>query len=196
MKKILASIIFVFFFSGLTWAQNNEIRPASVGVSFFFNDFSTPQKIRNTSFATVINEDGWAKFREMSPGIAISYINGLHKNIDFAGSIAGSFVRMPKNQVISGEERLLLEADASFHFKMLPERFVFNPYLIAGMGVSRFNKTHGAFLPLGGGFKINLYDEASIFIQAQYRHSLTPETNSNHFMTSIGISGVVGKKKS
>jgi OmpA-OmpF porin, OOP family len=196
MKKILASLIFLLTFSGVTWSQNNEIRPAAIGVSFFFNDFTTPQRIRNSSLSSVINEDSWAKFREMSPGIALSFFQGLHKHIDFAGTIGGSFVRMPKQGTsVFGDEKLLLEVDASFNFKMLSESFVLTPYLIAGMGASRYNKTYGAFLPLGGGFKINLYDEASIFISTQYRLPLTPETNNHHFVTSIGISGVVGKKK-
>jgi OmpA-OmpF porin, OOP family len=195
MKKILTSIIFLFCFTGVTWSQNDDLRPASIGVSFFYNDFATPQKIRNSSLSSVINQNSWAKFSEMSPGLALSYIKGVHKFIDFSGTLAGSFVRMPKNNMVFGDEKLLLEADASFNFKMLPESFIFTPYLIAGVGASRYNKTYGAFLPLGGGFKINLFDEASVYIQTQYRHSLTPETNSNHIMTSLGISGIIGKKK-
>ena len=78
---------------------------------------------------------------------------------------------------------------------MFPEKYVFTPYLIAGLGASRYKSSYGAFIPLGGGFKVNFFDEASLFISSQYRIPLTKETNNYHFVTSLGISGVVGKKK-
>jgi hypothetical protein len=198
MKKILASVICVVVFTLTGWAQNtnDDLRAPAIGVSFFFNDYTTPQRIRAASLNNVLRNNQWADFKEMSPGIALTYFTGLHKYIDFAGTLGASFVRMPvKNQASMSDESLLLEADASFNFKMFPERYVFTPYLIAGVGASRYKSSYGGFLPLGGGFKINIFDEASLYIQTQYRIPLTNETNNYHFVTSLGISGVVGKKK-
>lgn len=195
MKKVLGSVIFVLLFSNFSNAQESELRTPAVGVSFFFNDFTTPQRIRSGSLTNVLRNNQWADFREMSPGLALTYFKGVHRNIDFAGTLGASFVRMPANKTGTlSEESLLLEADASFNFKMFPERYVFTPYLIGGMGVSRHSSSYGAFLPVGGGFKINFFDEASLYITHQYRIPLTPNTNNYHFVTSIGISGVVGKK--
>ncbi len=196
MKKSLAPVLLLFFFSINSFSQNEYLRAPAIGVSFFFNDFTTPQRIRASSLNNVLRNHQWAEFREMNAGIALSYFTGIHRNIDFAGSIGASFVRMPlKDPVNPEEESILLEGDASFQFKMLPENYVFTPYLLAGAGISRYKSSYGAFLPLGGGFKVNIFDEASIFLQAQYRIPLTHETNNYHFVTSLGISGVVGKKK-
>lgn len=196
MKKSLAPVLLFLIFSINSFSQKTYLRAPAIGVSFFFNDFTTPQRIRTSSLNNVLRNDRWAEFREMNAGIALSYFTGIHRNIDFAGSIGASFVRMPvHNQTNLDEESILLEGDASFLFKMLPENYVFTPFLLAGAGISRYKSSYGAFLPLGGGFKINIFDEASIFLQAQYRIPLTQEANNYHFVTSLGISGVVGKKK-
>jgi OmpA-OmpF porin, OOP family len=197
MKRILGSVVFILIVSSNIFAQESELRAPAVGVSFFFNDFTTPQRIRSSSLSTVLRENSWADLREMSPGIALTYFRGVHRNIDFAGTLGASFVRMPaKSTTTFSEESLLLEADASFNFKMFPERYILTPYLIGGFGASRYKSSYGAFLPLGGGIKINFFDEASLFISTQYRIPLTTQTNNYHFVTSIGISGVVGKKNS
>ena len=196
MKKILASIDLVICGTQVSWSQNNDIRPAAIGVSFFFNDYATAQRIRSSSLNEVITGDKWSKFSEMAPGIAITYFKGLQKYIDFAGTVAYSFPKFSTGTEVSSQPNsALFEADASFNFKMFPERYAFTPYLIAGVGLSTYQSKVGAILPLGGGFKLNLYDEASVFITAQYRVPLVKGANDYHFFTSIGISGIVGKKK-
>jgi len=180
----------------MTWAQNNSIRPPAIGVSFFFNDFTTPQRIRTGSLSEVFREKQWAKLKEMSPGIALTYFEGLKKYIDFAGSLSFSFPSMPlPEKNTSSSDAMLLEADASFNFKMFPEDYWFTPYIIAGVGGSKYKNYYGAFIPLGGGVKVNFFDEAAFFVNMQYRVPVTTETNNYHFMTNIGISGVIGSKK-
>jgi outer membrane protein OmpA-like peptidoglycan-associated protein len=167
----------------------------SIGVSFFFNDYITPQRIRSTSLNEVFRRDQWAKTREMAPGIALSYFKGLSPNIDFAGTAAFSFPRIPiENKPDVTSAPLLSEVDASFNFKMLPDNFFFSPYLIAGVGASKYGSSFGAFVPLGGGVKFNFFEEASLFITHQYRIPVISGTNNYHFMSSIGIAGSVGKK--
>src|SRR5690349_21530718 len=95
MKKILAVLLAVGFFMSVTHAQDKEIRPAAIGVSFCLNDFEAANLIRSTSLSRVLADKQWAKPKQMTPGFAVSYFKGLHKNIDFAGTAAFSFVRYP-----------------------------------------------------------------------------------------------------
>lgn len=195
MKHVLAVLLFFSLGMQMLKAQDNDVRPAAIGVSFFFNDFLTPQRIRSSSLNQVFRDKSWADFKEMAPGIAVTYFKGMSKHIDFAGTAAFSFPNVPLPNKPNVNGPALIEADASFNFKMLPDRFFFTPYLIAGVGGSKLGSSYGAFVPLGGGFKFNLFDEASIFITHQYRIPVIAETNNYHFMTSIGVSGVVGKRK-
>jgi OmpA-OmpF porin, OOP family len=179
-----------------SYAQNGDyVRPESIGVSFFFNDYITPDRIRSANLSTVFREKQWAKFREMSPGLALTYIKGLKNYIDFTSTLAGSFTRIPLAEESNSEENFLLEADASLNFKMLSDRYIFTPYLIAGVGASLYEGKFGAIMPLGGGLKVNFFDEAALFITSQYRVPVTTETNNYHFFNSIGFAGVIGKKK-
>lgn len=194
MRKMLASLIFILC-AQIIFAQNSSIRPPAIGISFFFNDFVTPQRIRSGSLSAVLRDHKWAKFNEMSPGVAITYFQGVRKYTDFAGTLAVSFPTVPLPDKSSSNDAMLLEADASFNFKMFSEEYWFTPYFIAGVGGSKYKSHYGAFIPLGLGVKVNFFDEASLFVASQYRVPVTTETNNYHFFNSIGIAGVIGKKK-
>ncbi len=180
-----------------SFAQDDEIRPAAIGVSFILNDFTTADRIRTGSLSKVLSDKQWAKLKEMSPGIAISYFKGLRKHIDFAGTLAGSFVDYPlPNRPATSGDKFLLEADASINLKMVSEKYWVQPYLIVGVGAQMYGGTYfGAFIPTGAGIKLNLFDDAHFFITSQYRIPVTKETVNYHFFNQFGIAGRIGAKK-
>ena len=195
-KKLLVLLLVPTFFASASFAQKGTYtRPSALGVSFTLTDFTTAQRIRSSSLATVINNKQGAKLKEMSPGIGINYFKGLSDHVDLATTLNGTFaqITLPDNQ--SPVEQFLLEADASINLKMFPDKYVFTPYLSVGVGANSYNEQFGAFIPLGGGFKLNLFDEAAIFISSQYRVPVTTETSAYHFTHAIGIAGIIGKKK-
>lgn len=198
MKKFLAVLLALYIFIPASFGQNDEVRPAAIGVSFFLNDFATANRIRSTSLSQVLSNDNWAKPKEMSPGIAVTYFNGITRHIDFSGTLAGSYVRYPfPNKAAFPSDQFLLEADASMNFKMVSEKYWVQPYVILGIGAHMYgSKYFGAFLPTGLGLKVNFFDDAHLFINSQYRIPVTRETANYHFMNQIGIAGRIGKKKS
>ena len=131
----------------------------------------------------------------MTPGLAISYFKGLKNHIDFAGTVAASFARFALEDQTPTNDQFLLEGDASVNLKMFSDKYIFTPYLNVGVGVSLYDGKFGTFLPLGAGLKLNLFDEAAIFMTSQYRVPVTTETNNYHFTGSIGIAGTIGGKK-
>lgn len=195
MKNVIAVIILSCFISNISFAQDRSIRPRALGVSFIMNDFTTAQRIRNTSLAAVLRDKQLSKFKEMSPGLALTYFKGIKPTIDFAGTLAASFVNYPlrNNKPADSGDGLLLEGDVSADFKMLDESYWVTPYVSAGVGASKYKGYYAAFVPLGLGIKVNLFDEASVFIASQYRIPVSYETGNYHFMYSFGISGVIGK---
>jgi OOP family OmpA-OmpF porin len=197
MKKILAVLVSLCIMNSALLAQeNSNIRPAAFGVSFLVNDYKTAQLIRTTSFSQVIRDKKWTKMKDAAPGIAVTYFKGLQKYIDFAGTLGGSFVTMTlPGKAPFTSDAFLMEADASVHLKMFSDDFWVSPYLNIGVGGSKYRSYYGALLPLGGGFKVNIFNEASIFINTQYRVPITTETSNYHFMHSIGIAGIIGNKK-
>jgi OmpA-OmpF porin, OOP family len=197
MKKVLAVFLALYLIVPASFAQDDEIRPPAIGISFILNDFTTADRIRSTSLSNVFNNKQWAKLQQMSPGIAISYFKGLKKHIDFAGTLAGTFARysLPDRPGSSGE-KFLLEADASLNFKMVSEKYWVQPYLIAGLGAQMYGGNYfGAFIPAGLGLKLNILDESYFFVTTQYRIPVTRESVAYHFFNQFGIAGRIGEKK-
>lgn len=197
MKKFLGLLFVSAIFTTEGMAQKGaHVRPAAFGVSFSLTDYTTAARIRSSSLSSVLNKKQTAKIREMAPGLAVTYFKGLTDNIDFASTLNGTFVSFatPENAAPSGD-KFSLEADASLNLKMVSDEFLFTPYLSVGVGASSYNDKFGAFIPLGAGLKLNLFDEAAIFVNSQYRVPVIKETGNYHLFHSIGIAGVIGKKK-
>ena len=195
MKKILSALFALYLLIPNSYAQDDEIRPKALGISFFLNDFITPDRIRTTSLSSVLSNKKFAKMREMSPGMAITYFRGIKKHVDVAASLGGSFVKYPMPGKSFVNENFLLEANASVNLKMTSEKYWVQPYLSVGVGGHKYKNYYGAFLPVGLGFKVNFFDEAHLFVTSTYRVPITTETSNYHLQHSIGIAGRLGKKK-
>lgn len=196
MKKILAILLALSVFIPSTYGQDDEIRPAAIGISFFKNDFLTAERIRTTSLSSVIRDKQFASGKETTPGIAVTYFKGIKKRIDFAGTLAGSFVRYPFRDRVSPQgDRFLLEADASVNLKLFSEKYWVQPYMSLGIGGHMYGKYFGAFAPAGIGLQVNFFDDAHLYVASQYRVPVTSETANYHFFNQIGIAGRIGKKK-
>ena len=195
MKKLLVSLFSTVLFAPLLFSQDN-IRPAELGISFNLYDFITAQRIRTTSLSSVLSNKKIAKIGNMSPGIGIHYFKGLKKNLDFAGTLSGTFLDYPMPASTStGSDKFLLAADASAQFKLVPDNYWLQPYASMGVGGHKYGAYWGAFIPLGVGMNIDFFNEAKIFWSSQYRIPVTTNTANYHFFHAIGITGRIGKKK-
>ena len=196
MKKNLL-LVFSFFLICHSYSQDTEkksyVRRPALGISFLFDDFLTPQRIRSNSLSSVIANKQKAKFNEMETGIAVSYFKGLNNHMDLVTTLAGSFADYAVGSTNSIDSRLLLEGDVSLNIKLLSEKYWVTPYASVGAGISKYGSYYGALIPLGAGLKLNLFDEAHFFINSQYRIPVTTSTANYHFLHSIGIAGVIGK---
>lgn len=195
MKKILAFLWAMSAFVG--FGQDEEIRPAAIGISFTLTDFTTANRIRTTSLSQVLANKRWAKPNEMSPGLQVHYFKGLKRFIDVNANLGFAFTKYPfQNRPAFNSDRFLLSAEAAVNLKMLTEKFWIQPYLIGGIGGHMYSgKYFGAYIPTGLGLKVNFFDEAHLFVTSQYRIPVTNETANYHFLYSIGIAGRIGKPK-
>ena len=112
MKKVLSVIVLFFMLCTAAWAQSDLIRPKAVGVSFFFNDFVTPERIRTTSMNQVLADKRFARMREMTSGLAVTYFKGVRPHLDVATSLGASFFRYPMPGKNFTNNSMLLEATA------------------------------------------------------------------------------------
>ena len=167
-----------------------------LGVHFTLHDFQTAAEIRKNGLSEVLEAGQWYKTGRMNPGLAISYITGLNENIDFMGRLGGSLLKYPvPNKPASVNDKIYIEADASVNLKLLSDRYWVSPFISAGLGAHAWNGYFGSYIPTGLGLQANFFDEAFLFLQAQYRIPITSGTTARHLFYSFGLGGSIGKKK-
>ena len=193
MKKILLAFIGLGLFVS-SFGQGEYKKRPSFGIHFFLNDFNTAQSIRNTGLGNTLNTKIWHKTNNMKAGMAISYLQGFNNNLDFAGTLSGSFLNYPNAKTPTSDPRLLLEGVATLNLKLLSDKYIINPFLTAGIGGSKFGGYYAAFMPFGIGIQTKIYDEIYFMINSQYRVPVT-ENASYHFYHSIGVVAPLFKKK-
>lgn len=200
MMKLTRIMFALFCFqttAGFAQEEENYTQQPALSINFLLHDFQTATSIRNSSLSSVLANKQFGKVKDMSPGLAISYSEGLSNNFDFSVTLAGSFLDYPREDATasSGSDKFLLEADASIRGKMFSNKYWFTPYVQAGLGASKYQGYYGAFIPLGVGLQLNFFDEAFLLINSQYRVPVTQST-SYHFYHSVGLAGNIGRKKS
>ena len=194
MKRILLVII-GFGLVVTSFAQGENKKKSSLGIHFFLNDFRTAQSLRANGLSTIIRSKEWHKTNRMTAGMAVSYMQGLNNNLDFVGTLSGTFVDYP----ISGKPArtnpsLLLEAAATVNLKLLSDAYYINPFVTAGIGASKYRGYYGAFMPFGLGVQIKIVDDVFFMVNSQYRVPVT-ENASYHFYHSAGVVANINKKK-
>ncbi len=189
MKKLLSSVIFLMIFITAFSQDRGSVKSPSLGINFFFNDFTTAANVNNTSLSSTILNKKFGKVKDMTPGLGFSFFNGISRNLDFVGTIGGSFLDYTaSNGKVLGTGSFLLEVDGSLHAKMLPDTYWVVPYLSAGIGLSKYKGYYGAIVPVGAGLQFKIFDDTFIMIDSQYRIKVTESTNY-HFLYSFGIVG-------
>ena len=192
--RILLAVLCLHTTAGFSQEETDYTQQPALSIHFLLHDFETAAKIRNSSLSSVLAKKQFGKVKDMSPGLAISYSDGLSNNFDVVATLAGSFLEYPReDEPASGSDKFLLEVDASIRGKMFSDKYWFTPYVQAGLGTSIYQGYYGAFIPLGAGVQINFFDEAFVLINAQYRVPVT-ETVNYHFYYSIGLAGNIGRK--
>jgi outer membrane protein OmpA-like peptidoglycan-associated protein len=194
MKKIILCF-FALCFLFTSYAQKEYVRSPALGINLFFYDFQTATAIRTQGLPKVLGNNEWANLSDLKAGIALSYIKGLTSNLDFNVTASGASIVYPIPDLPpSGDEKFLLEVAATANLKLLTDKYFVSPFLTAGAGASVWGGYYGAFVPLGVGLQFNIFDEAFLLLNAQYRVKLTQNVNY-HFYYGLGIAGSIFGKK-
>lgn len=195
MKKLILSVVTILVVVSVFSQSDDYRRPASIGVSFFVNDFTTAAQIKKNGFGSVIRNRDLLRSERLNAGLTLNYLKGLSNHVDFLGTLGGSFVDYPiPNLPRLGKNKFLTEATASLNIKLLSDNFWIVPFADFGLGVSKYTSHYAAFSPMGVGAQINLTDEVFFTINSQYRVPIT-EAAAAHLYHSLTFYGVIGQKK-
>jgi OOP family OmpA-OmpF porin len=195
-EKCFGFIAF-FFIHIHSFAQIVDcIKKPSLAIHFLFDDFNTSDYLHGHPFNESINHGQFANIKNMRPGLAASYLQGLSNHIDFSASLAFSSLDYPArngtgNSLGNGSKNILFETDVSVIAKILTDCHRISPLVQLGVGFSAYSVYYGAFIPVGVGLQFRITHEAFVLFNTQYRAALTNRVD-NHFYYSLGIAGKIG----
>ncbi|MEO6734369.1 MAG: OmpA family protein [Ferruginibacter sp.] len=194
MKKLILSLLSSALLIN-SFAQQEYKKLPSLGIHFFFNDFKTAAELRSGGVANVIRDKNWFKTKRMTPGLAISYMEGLSNNLDFTATASGSFLDYPiPDKPPIGSSKFLIDVTAVGNLKLISDKYLVSPYISLGIGASRYSGYFGAFIPTGVGLQFNIFNDAFLLINSQYRIPVT-ENVAYHLYHSIGFAGNIVQRK-
>jgi OmpA-OmpF porin, OOP family len=194
MKKILLSFLALGLFIS-AFSQDDYKKRPSFGISYGLYDFQTASDIRTIGLSNVVKNKQWNKTGRMNAALAFSYLQGVSKNIDFVGTLAGSFVKYPiANKPTQANNNLLLDLTAMANVKLLSDKYCLSPYISLGVGASKYKGYFNGFIPVGVGIQAKLVDDVFLMVNSQYRMPVT-ENASHHIYYSLGVVAPIVKKK-
>lgn len=196
MKKILLLVV-TFGLSVALYAQDKDLKKQpTLMVNLGMYDFKSAAAMKASSFSTVLKDHNWSRFSDMKASLGLAYIQGLTNKIDVQTSLYAAFLDYPfKSRPALGNDKFLLEADASLNFKLLTDNYTIVPFVSAGVGVSKYSIYWGAFAPVGAGFQVNLGNSESFLITSmQYRFGVSNLT-ADHILYTFGLGSPISKKK-
>jgi OmpA-OmpF porin, OOP family len=171
MKKLTA-ILMVICLVQIAFAQNygGPKKGSAVGFSGNIVDFS----------ASI------PKVGKVDPGFSVMYWQGLSSHIDYSIRYNGLFTDYSKKAGV--ENKYTNEFEGSFHARVLSNNHLFNPFVTAGIGIGSYGKkTWAPYVPLGVGLQLNLNNEGYLFLQGNYRASLSSAKLDNNTFYSLGF---------
>jgi hypothetical protein len=190
MKQKFTLTLLIAFFVVAAMAQKpkkfgfvaGQKKPALFGIGFNLSDFNAPKNFGSNGNAKSLG------IADMSAGVSLSYWKGLTPFIDFSAKLNGIFHDYSAIYYgLPGKTEIGLELEPTINIRPLKDENMWAPFLTTGLGMGLYTNHIGAFLPLGGGLQFNASSTTYLFVQAQYKWSLTPKVLGNNLFYSIGF---------
>jgi OmpA-OmpF porin, OOP family len=197
MKKIVLSLIAICMIGTVVAQKNPLTRKKTLGIHFFLQDFASGRALDSSDgFSKVLDRKDWSKPSRLSPGFGLAFGKGLSPKIDVAATLNGSFEDyLFRKRPQFGINDFLGELDLTANLKAVNDKHWVIPYINLGIGASYYKGFIGAYVPVGLGLQVNLYNDVFVDLRTQLRKGITDNATS-HLIHSIGVIGnISGEKK-
>ena len=198
MKQKLTLILALTLLATSAFSQkpkkmgNGDKKGTLLGIHFNLQDFNAPIQIKNPSTGM-----GYTALRDMDKGFSISFWKGLTSRLDFSIKANASFrnYRAIRTGNIDKNE-IGVELEPSLNLRAFPDAALFNPFLTVGIGGGLYTDEIGAYVPTGLGVQVNLKSKTYLFLQGQYRWSLSDKAmGGDNLFYSFGVAQNISKEK-
>ncbi len=176
-------ILFTNVFAQKTKTMTGSKKGQLLGVNFILVDFNSPAGIKSPGAGK-----GYSAVKNMDKGVAFSYWKGLTSTIDFSAKLNAIFHNY--NLIANGlsdKTELGLELEPTINIRPMGDNAKLAPFLTTGVGVGYYTGDFGAYIPAGVGLQLNFNSTTYLFLQAQYRFTLTKKVMGDNLFYSFGI---------
>ena len=173
----------VFILTVLISTVYSQKRGNLVGVHFNLSDFNSTSSIESPATGK-----GYTSLRDMNKGLSISWWKGLTSKIDL--SVKANAVFRDYGAIYygnTGKTGIGIELEPTVNIRPFNNTAKLAPFLTVGAGVGLYDSKIGGYIPAGGGLQVNFDNTVYMFVQAQYKFTLTSEALGDNLFYSIGI---------
>ncbi len=190
MKQKITLLLSLLILINGVFAQNNNKR-SLFGIHINSLDATSAAAWKN-------HENTFVGLAKLDRGISLSYWKLICSKVDF--SVKGTILLHDYDVIDRGATNALnkkagIELEPSLNIKSLKDEAVFNPFISLGLGIGNYSNELGAYVPIGVGVQSNLGNITYLFLQTQYRQSLTKDKMNSSFLYSFGITERIEKEK-
>lgn len=194
MKQKLSLLLAILIVCSNAMAQKNwgpAKKGSLFGVHYNMADFKAPTGIKDPITGKV-----YSTIREMNKGFSLSYWKGLTSKIDLSVKANAMFRDYSAiYQGVTGKTEIGLELEPALNVRPFNDGSKLAPFLTAGLGGGLYNNKFGAYVPAGVGLQWNMNSITYMFLQAQYKFTLTDKVLGDNLFYSVGFAQNIGKEK-
>ncbi len=192
LTLILAlSLLATSAFSQKTKKMAGTKKGPLIGINFNLADFKAPLGIKDPITGKV-----YSKIKDMNKGLSLTYTKGLSSRIDFGVKLNAMF--RDYASIYYGETQkseIGVELEPSLHFRPFRDEALLSPYLSVGGGFGYYTGRWAGYIPAGLGVQVNFNSQTYLFVQADYKWTLTKKTLGDNLFYSIGLAQNIGREK-
>ncbi len=192
-QKITLALLMVGIAISAT-AQNSRYLSSKKGDLFGVHvnayDITTPLTFKSSS-----TNRTFTNLRDMDFGFSLSYWKGLTNTIDFstrAGILFHDYLASDRGTP-NNKSEFGAELEPTLNFRPYGDNSLIAPFLTAGIGGGYYTDKFGAYAPVGVGIQANFNSLTYMFVQAQYRFTLTDKVLNDALLYSLGFAQNIGR---
>ena len=200
MIKKLTFVLVIICLTGSAFAQKKKNskkstegkKPELIGLHFNLADFNGPSGIKDPLSGKV-----YSSIPTMDKGVSVSYWRGLCSKVDFSAklNVMAKDYRAQYYNIPSNNTEVGLELEPTLNIRPYGDDAKIVPFVTAGVGFGFYTSHFGAFVPVGLGLQANFSNTTYLFLQSQYKFTLTKKTLGDNLFYSIGIAENIGRDK-
>ena len=199
MKQKLTLIVAIMLLVTSAFSQKNKktsstgIKGPLIGLHFNMADFNAPTGIKDPVSGKV-----YSTIANMDKGVSLSYWKGLTRKVDFSAKINAMFKdyrAIYYNNPTKSNSEVGFELEPTLNIRPYGDNSLIAPFLTVGVGGGYYTGHWGAYVPAGVGVQFNFLNTTYLFVQAQYKFTLTKKTLGDNLFYSLGLAENIGREK-